>query len=274
MTRHTTCWSRGPSTRGFTLIELLVVVAVIAILAGLLLPALAKAKAQALRIRCTGNLRQLAVIWTLYQGDNADRFVVNGSADDGATWVAGSFRNTPTDATNTALIDDPKRSLFAPYLTETEIYKCPADRVPGTSGSLLKIRTRSYAMNCFVGWQGWPFKSQPNATRTQVYSRPSQIVNISPTDLLLFLDVNPNSICRPGFGVYMYPIAPTRFLHIPASYHTGGGVNTFADTHAAYHKWRDPRTIQPNLHDYHVHNDPSPNNQDLFWLQDHASRNK
>jgi prepilin-type N-terminal cleavage/methylation domain-containing protein/prepilin-type processing-associated H-X9-DG protein len=255
--------------RAFTLIELLVVIAIIAILAALLLPALARAKAQAKRVKCISNQKQLAMTCLLYASDNGDLLPSNALNDPPSTnrklWVQGNFYNASASRTNEYMLS-PRYALFANYIRTTELYVCPTDRLEVNVGGVKYPKLRSYSMNVFVGWIG-PWDSRmPSGYK--IYNKHSQMLRPSPSDIFLFMDVHPNSVCWPYFGVRMIGDS---FFNFPGSSHKSAAVVSFADGHVETHRWLDPRTIAANSTDYHRHDDASPGNKDLVWIRQHTT---
>jgi prepilin-type N-terminal cleavage/methylation domain-containing protein/prepilin-type processing-associated H-X9-DG protein len=267
----------------FTLVELLVVVAIIAILASLLLPALARAKDQARRIQCVSNQRQLITAWTLYQGDHDDMLVLNGGLKSGQfipgttqpyLWAYGSNHGDSQTLTNKDYLINPRYALFAPYIRSVGVYKCPADRTRwALRNGQLVYEQRSYSLNVYMGTPGEQVERPLWLNGAyRIYFKTGDLSRESTADRFVFADVNPASICTPGFGVSMPSDVIT---HYPSSLHRGSGTVSFADGHVEVRKWIDARTrksVQEGSSSYLGHDDTSPNNADLRWLRDRTTR--
>ena len=262
-----------PNT-AFTLMELLVVVAIIGTMAAMLLPALVVAKQQAARIECISNEKQMLVAWTIYSGDYNDQLVLNGG--DLATtsaqphlWVYGGNHGSADSLTNDLYLTGPAYSLFA-YTKDQpaeQIYKCPGDAstwpVWNATNAAMVTELRSYALNSYIA-PAYPTNPIIIDPAYNTYFKSSQIIADSPVDRFVFMDVNPASICTPGFGVDM---TLAKWIHYPSGLHRLRGVLVFADGHAEAHRWVDGQTTAPpGGSTYIPHDNAGRGNPDLAWI--------
>lgn len=277
-------------TRGFTLIELLVVVAIIAILAALVLPVLARGRNKARTAYCLGNKRQLGVAWHMYAQENADILPYN-TETDGASWVqdAPNWVDGAVDWTvdqmftnQVYLIDDSHSSLARYFNHVASLYHCPADIFlsPPQKAAGWTQRGRSISMNVAFGdgsyWGGkrkrdtlfynWTL----DGSRTSIshfFIRLAGLYSLSPSMAWVFIDEHPDSIHERAFNM---DYRPTNVLwgNLPASYHDGGCTLEFADGHGEFKKWLLPQTRAPVMYWDWVSNTrvQTSDRRDYEWL--------
>jgi prepilin-type N-terminal cleavage/methylation domain-containing protein/prepilin-type processing-associated H-X9-DG protein len=248
------CVPKGRPSRkaAFTLIELLVVIAIIAILAGMLLPALGKAKTKAQGIACLSNGKQLSLAWNVYLNDFNDRVannygvsetetaINNGRLDNWVnnvmTWGAGGGVLDRSN-TNAAWVAS---GVLGKYTgAAIGVYKCPSDIFlqSGQRARGWRQRNRSMAMNSFFG----RFSTGSDATaggRNWGFNDRLQFLKLNdcpaPAKTWLTLDEHPDSI---NDGYFINNSSAANWQDIPASYHNGACGFSFADGHSEIKKW-------------------------------------
>lgn len=250
------------ASRAFTLIELLVVIAIIAILAGMLLPALTKAKQKAQGIQCLTNHRQLAYAWRMYAEDSRDVLTYASTIMPGpppsANWpddFAWSGAHMDASGANRANwdynYDMAKRPLW-PYVKNRDVFKCPSDRSTVQTASGVKPRILTMSMNLYVG--GFAPKPGtdplPNGTAggwsfANGYSIFPKLSSIKlPSKIFVFLDMREDRVNWSNFMAIMGG-PPYKLSDLPGMYHNRACGFSFADGHSEIHKWRDPCTTPP-----------------------------
>jgi prepilin-type processing-associated H-X9-DG protein len=222
-----------------------VVIAIIAILASLLMPALSSAKGKAHGVACMNHLRQLQLAWLMYAQDNSDELPPNRTQQRGfdyvsqpGSWVVG---NAKLDTTTSNL----QAGVLFPFVRSSVVFRCPADRSAVEEYPQLP-RTRSYAMEHWLNMRSSSGGSLDAANDSpfnlRKYARVASC-DPGPSRLFVFIDEHPVCIEDGVFSVpspWAFPQANTvrTWVSLPAERHNGGDNLSFADGHVEHWRWR------------------------------------
>ena len=262
--------------QAFTLIELLAVTAVMIVLAGVFVPALANSRASSDLTVCQDHLRRIGHAFSLYSADNREELCPTGGLDvlvSSASptksypallqqWCMGDMGAAP-GWTNSTLIRD---SLLFPYVNSLAAYHCPSDPSSISRGSLRTVpsngnpRIRSLAANCFIN----PINPWSEG---RSYRKQGDLI-LGPANTWVAIEENPASI-NDGWLVHP-PLGSTSafWVDYPASFHREAGSLVFDDDHVETRHWTDRSMI-----DYGGagQGPPTPKSDDHRWLSERTT---